>query len=227
MSSGIYAITNMVNGHRYVGSAVDLAKRWSGHRVFLRKGKHCNRHLQSAWAKYGEPAFHFMLLEDCAPDELIAAEQSWMDTFQPEYNLAPTAGSSLGRHHSEETRRKISDIKKGHGFSNEALRKMSDAKKGHKLSDETRRKLSEAHKGLEFSNEHRHNMSKAQTGHKVSEETRRKLSDANMGHHPSDETRRKSEQRSCRSPAGLGGRDRQPLRGDGGTRDRPGIVGGS
>lgn len=52
-----------------------------------------------------------------------------------------------GRKHSDETREKLSQLKKGAVFSDEHKRKLSEAKIGKPLSEETKKKLSEAHKG--------------------------------------------------------------------------------
>lgn len=60
---------------------------------------------------------------------------------------------SIGRHHSEETRRKMSESHKGKILSEETKRKLSEANKGNtyhkgkKHSEETRIKISEANKG--------------------------------------------------------------------------------
>ena len=109
----------------------------------------------------------------------------------------------LGKTHSEETRRKMSEAQKGENnhmygkkLSKETRRKMSEAQKGEnnhmygkKLSKETRRKMSEAHKGKGLGNR-----SGGMLGKTHSEETRRKMSEAHKGlkHKPhSEETRRK------------------------------------
>lgn len=59
-----------------------------------------------------------------------------------------------GKHHPEETKRKISEslkgkpyVMNGKHFSDETKRKMSDAKKGKHKSEEHKRKMSEAKKG--------------------------------------------------------------------------------
>ena len=51
------------------------------------------------------------------------------------------------RKHSEESKRKMSEAKKGKKFSDEHRRKLSEAIKGKKHSEETKRKLSEYNKG--------------------------------------------------------------------------------
>ena len=184
MTSGVYAIVCQ-NGHRYIGSAVDVGRRQSCHRYGLRQGNHSNPHLQAAWAKYGESAFRFTVLEECEPDGLIAAEQSWMDTLQPEYNIARVAGSCLGIRCTEEKRAKMSAAAMGHvGWMNgkrhslEARAKMSAAAMGHvgwmngkKHSPETCAKISAANMG-------RVSWTK---GKKITEETRAKISAAKKG----------------------------------------------
>ena len=58
----------------------------------------------------------------------------------------------VGRHHSDETKLKMSEAMKGkqnclgRKLSDETKRKMSEAMKGKTLSEETKRKMSEAHK---------------------------------------------------------------------------------
>ena len=44
--SGIYKIINKTNGKYYVGSSVDVFRRWNSHLNHLIKNKHNNTHLQ-------------------------------------------------------------------------------------------------------------------------------------------------------------------------------------
>lgn len=48
MKSGIYKITNLVNGKLYIGSAVKIQRRWIEHRAQLIAGK---RHSDQSRAK--------------------------------------------------------------------------------------------------------------------------------------------------------------------------------
>lgn len=52
-----------------------------------------------------------------------------------------------GKHHSEETKQKMSESLKGHEVSEETKQKMSETRRGHEVSEETRKKMSEANKG--------------------------------------------------------------------------------
>lgn len=116
--SGVYVLTNAVNGKAYVGSATCLRGRLMAHRRYLRIGKHDNSYLQRAWTKYGEAAFRYDVLEVCDVGELIEREQHWIDSLKAAhrnygYNLAPQAGGTRGYKWSEEACRKMSEDRKG------------------------------------------------------------------------------------------------------------------
>lgn len=181
MTSGVYEITNQVNGKRYVGSSLNIKKRWGRHLSELRRGQHSNAHLQCAFDKYGESAFTFSILEHVENiPHVIPREQHYLDMLLPEYNMAPVAGSSLGRPRSPETRAKLSEANEGHAVSEEAKQKMraawtperrqaqADRMRQRFVTKATRFKMSEAKIG-----ERNHNY-----GKHLSEEHRRKLSEA-------------------------------------------------
>lgn len=112
--SGVYQILNRVNDKCYIGSAVNLRQRRNGHWNTLKQGIHYNRYLQNAWNKYGKESFSFKIIEYVAdPKRLVKREQYYLDALNSEYNLSPTAGSSLGVIHTPETRKKVSKVTKG------------------------------------------------------------------------------------------------------------------
>ena len=52
MKSGIYKITNKINGKFYIGSAIDFIKRKKEHIYWLKKNNHHNK-----YASVNRPAF--------------------------------------------------------------------------------------------------------------------------------------------------------------------------
>ena len=83
-----------------------------------------------------------------------------------------------GKHHTEETRKKIGDANRGRKKSEETLRKLSLASKGRKLSEDAKRKLSESRKGElnPMYGKTPHNK-----GKHLSEETKAKISKSKKG----------------------------------------------
>ena len=65
-----------------------------------------------------------------------------------------------GKHHSPESRQKISVAMKCKTFSEEHKQKISEAKKGKTLSEETKQKISDAMKGKTLSEEHKQKLRK-------------------------------------------------------------------
>lgn len=173
MASGVYCIENIASGRRYIGSAVDIHKRWKEHRRQLRDGHHHSKFMQRCWNKYGEAAFAFRILLFCAREHVLMYEQTLLDAWKPEYNTSPTAGSQLGYRHSEETRSKLSDAAKrtknftGCRHSEESKARISESRKGKGLgpqSEERRRKIGAAHKGKVIPQEMRDRISKKLSG---------------------------------------------------------------
>lgn len=116
--SGIYRITNKLNGKFYIGSAKNLANRFATHRKDLRKDQHHNTHLQAAWNKYGGDAFEFTVEEVVqSADLLFDREQFYLDSLKPYtkgigYNKSTSARTSLGVKPSEETKVRQSEAAK-------------------------------------------------------------------------------------------------------------------
>lgn len=88
---------------------------------------------------------------------------------------------------SEETRKRMSNAKKGIKQSEEQVKNRVLSKKGYRHSEETKRKISEAHKGKVYSKEVKEKISRANKDKKCSEETKKKISEANMGKKKSKE----------------------------------------
>ena len=97
---GIYGIKNKVNDKLYVGSTYYFNSRFGCHRSLLRSNKHTNKHLQSAWNKYGENNFEFFIVEVLSDKTMfIIREQFYIDlhrTYTDGYNQRPLAESNSG-----------------------------------------------------------------------------------------------------------------------------------
>jgi group I intron endonuclease len=127
-STGIYAITHLASGRKYIGSAARSFRiRIGQHIRMLSKGAHHCYHLQRAWNKHGAAAFEISIVEICAPEMCIEREQFHMDGLSEEsrFNICPVAGSPRGRKASEETRVKLSRNASLRTFSEETRLKFS------------------------------------------------------------------------------------------------------
>ena len=151
MKTGVYKITNLVNGKVYIGASKNIEKRWWGHRRGLTA-------IADDLKTFGLENFKFEILLEC-PETMLAQWERDMiclyDSDDPEkgYNSPKDRPYSL----------KVSESKKGHKAWNknipcsvEVKRKISRANKGKPgtpRSEETKRKISETLKGSKKSEE--------------------------------------------------------------------------
>ena len=179
--SGIYKITNTINGKCYVGSSADIDARWRKHKHLLNNNKHHSVHLQSSWNKYGKDVFEFKIIFCCLKDKhvLYRFEQYFFELYKPKYNKCLIVESTLGIKHTEEQNKKQSERQKGttHICSEEAKKNMSEAHKGLKNphNEDWNNKISEANKG---------NKNALDKHWNLSEETCKKNSERMKGHIP-------------------------------------------
>jgi len=214
---GIYKILNTVNGKFYVGSAVNIWKRWNLHLHYLRHGKHHSRHFQRAFVKYGEPAFQLEVLETVLPmrSALLEREQFYLDTLKPfrnsGYNVCRKADSALGVKRSDETRLKISRSRQGKpswnkgkkrppfsvewkknmarpGESNPFHGKKHSAETKATISRKTKERMSDPTKNY-FYDKHFSGEANWMYGKTHSPEARTKIAAASRGRKHSDESR--------------------------------------
>lgn len=122
-SSGIYQILCTSTNKVYIGSAINLQRRYKEHWKQLKGNRHTNNYLQNAWNKYGETAFQFDVIELVLFSFLLEREQYWIDrtkSSDPQFgfNICPTAGSNLGRTFPDSMRKALSDAHstEWHGF---------------------------------------------------------------------------------------------------------------
>ena len=118
-TSGVYAIRHRATGRAYIGSTVDLGRRWRLHISQLNRQKG-NKELQVDWNTFGPTAFDFQLLEEVVgqveDDALLELERSWWSKEADPYNGEPKGRgrqSGTGLYRMTAAHRKaISDARK-------------------------------------------------------------------------------------------------------------------
>lgn len=146
--SGIYSITNILSGKKYIGYSINIKRRWKCHKVDLRSNNHGNEHLQKSWNKYGEENFKFEILEECSESILPEREHYWatlldVHNIQYGYNIQPT--NCDGRMViSQQTREKISKSLRESTKAKAVRHILAAKRKGMKFSEEVRLKMSKS-----------------------------------------------------------------------------------
>lgn len=100
ISCGIYKITNIINGHSYIGLSKDIEKRWQNHIDHLNSKKEFNKALYKAMRKYGLENFIIEILEECPEDNEILKERerywiSYYNTYNDREQYNETPGGDL------------------------------------------------------------------------------------------------------------------------------------
>lgn len=208
-TSGVYRIVCLPTKKLYIGSSVNLYKRWQDHQRDLARQTHANQKLQRAYLKYGADAFQFEIIELVLPPFLTEREQYHLDKNKPfgnkGFNIARQAANPLlGLERpplTEATREKLRLAhlgqpghwtgKKRPGIgakiSVAKLGKPSPRRPGYTHSSEHREKLRQANLGKKYSEETKRKLSEMRTGRKMKPESIEKTRLANLGRKNSEE----------------------------------------
>lgn len=122
---GIYCITN--SKYFYVGLSKHVKERWNQHKRDLKKGIHKNTFMQRVYNKYCiDDPFEYILLCECEQNDLATLEKKYFNELEKNSNkialnekecgldvwtddmIKKSKQSHLGKHHSDETKKKIS-----------------------------------------------------------------------------------------------------------------------
>jgi group I intron endonuclease len=123
--SGVYRIVCVKNGRFYIGSSVNISKRWWTHKRQLSCKTHSNVFMQRAWDKYGESSFRIEILELVSKERLLLVEQQYLNNnigSKNCMNLKPLATGGV----SKSTIYTVRYTRKGKTPWNKGLTKESD-----------------------------------------------------------------------------------------------------
>jgi group I intron endonuclease len=147
--TGIYKITNKINGKFYIGQSVDIERRFMEH-----KTPHGTiTSIKLAMRKYGKENFLFEVIEECSEEDLDEREMYWIATLKPQYNRCSGGTGSKNHHVSEETRAELSQKSRAYWdrLPDEKKQSIINNLSGHPIgyspSEETKQKLRAANLG--------------------------------------------------------------------------------
>jgi group I intron endonuclease len=214
MKNCIYKLTSP-SGRAYIGQAKDFARRMAHYKCTKAKTQ---PKLHRAILKYGWDAFTKEVIDCCrganVVEELNALETHYIDKFNcvvSGYNCLPIGQSQRGLVHTPETRRKISESKRGKPSWNKGipmrpeskakLSKRTTGRPGRPHTEETRTALSKGRTGAgnpmfgrKLTEEHISKCVVARTGkpgRPCTPELKAKLRLASLGKKHSEETKAK------------------------------------
>ena len=133
MNSGIYQIKNLSTGMSYIGRTIDWSARKRRHLSDLRSGVHKNPRLQHSWASRTEQEFEFKLVWPESADKLEELEsfilEECFDTGRLYNAHKNSIGGFRGQKHSEETKRKWADSRRGRKMPEIAKSRQMESRK--------------------------------------------------------------------------------------------------
>ena len=107
--SGVYIITNTIDGTVYIGSSRNITRRWGTHKRLLRKQTHFNIHLQRAYNVYGMKCFAIGILETGVND-LLLREQHWLNKCWGELRLYNISKDAVAPMSGRKQKQRVIDI---------------------------------------------------------------------------------------------------------------------
>ena len=93
----VYKIVNTATGDFYIGSSVDVKRRWAEHKKPSRWTRYSNNKMYQYMREYGLGCFSLEILEEVEPENLKQVEQGFIDTLKPTYNNYNAKGLNVER----------------------------------------------------------------------------------------------------------------------------------
>lgn len=179
----IYKITSP-SGKIYIGQTINLKNRIKNYKFLNCKSQ---PNIFNSLSKYGWDEHQFEIIEEIIYDGndlslLNEREIFWIAEYNSYKNGMNCNEGGSNRKLSEETKEKLSKVRKGKKLSKEHRKILSEAQKGRKHSEETKTKISESQMG-----EKNHRFGK-NTPH--SEETKKKIGAGRKGKLHTEESKR-------------------------------------
>ena len=85
--AGVYRI--IINNKSYIGSSINVYRRWEQHKRTLKNGNHDNSNLQKAYNKYNKVEFELLEeLYDADAQTLSDRENYYIKRYHAEYNIS-------------------------------------------------------------------------------------------------------------------------------------------
>ena len=127
--TGVYCLVNLINGHIYIGSSVNLAVRMSNYlnTTYLKNKKNNNMPIIQALLKYGQENFTVLIVEYVDIENLSVRETFYITHLLPYYNVLKQGYSSLGYKHTEATKQLLSELAKNKVHSDKTKALISKA----------------------------------------------------------------------------------------------------
>lgn len=145
---GVYLITNLINGKKYVGLSNNINRRIAEHKSPKNISKN-KTPLQKAFSKYTISNFSFEILEEVLDINLLPErEVFWINKIKPEYNVSEGGLGNKGHKLKEDVRQLLSTMGKMQWErKTEAQKKtiisnnLKGKQKGHVHSEFTKEKI--------------------------------------------------------------------------------------
>ena len=180
----VYVCTHKTTGNIYIGARC-------ANRVPAREDLGTHYFTSSDYVRPRFHEFDWEIIFEGSREEVFQFEADLIDEhWKQPYLLNKQNGGAkfVNDSHSEETKLKMSESRKGKTLSEEHKLKISESLKGHTHSEETKLKMSESSKvennpfyGKTLSEEHKLKISESLKGHTHSEEAKQKMSESLKG----------------------------------------------